>query len=76
MKKIRMIMVLSLFSWGVISSLQLEATCNITGSDGYCNVVIGEDAEGNPISLSLECESETTTEDPEAIQRCKMENEN
>lgn len=36
----------------------LQAACDLTGNNGYCNIVVELDSEGNPIEARLECEEE------------------
>ena len=38
--------------------LQLQAGCDLTGSNGYCNQVLTIDEEGNVTYIEFKCEEE------------------
>lgn len=53
----------------------LQAACDLTGNNGYCNLIYDLDPEGNPTQVRLECQEEAAEPvepgDPQP-QRCKF----
>ena len=80
MKKLnRFSFVLTMFFCLLNMTLNLNARqCTLDGNDaGYCNMLAEKDAEGNIISVRLECEEELkpnplTHEFPTNIVRCTI----